>query len=67
MTIPSCLVWAVPRLQHGPCFSDDEEGYEILGEALAKHENITELDLSKNFFKGDRSVFPGQLVMSCSW
>eukprot|EP00434_Breviolum_minutum_P006181 symbB.v1.2.005449.t1/scaffold318.1/size313828/12 len=30
----------------------DTEGYEILGEALAKHENITELDLSKNFFKG---------------
>lgn len=29
-----------------------KEGYEILGEALAKHENITELDLSKNFFKG---------------
>lgn len=30
----------------------DIDGYQVLGEALARHPNITELDLSKNFFQG---------------
>eukprot|EP00439_Symbiodinium_sp_Y106_P076243 s458_g15.t1 len=30
----------------------DIEGYQVLGDALRRHPNITELDLSKNFFQG---------------
>lgn len=30
----------------------DIDGYQVLGEALARHPNIRELDLSKSFFQG---------------
>ena len=35
-----------------PSSASSEDGYQVLGEALARHPNITELDLSKNFFQG---------------
>lgn len=39
--------------RHGPIRSHkDEASYQALGESLSKHESITELDISDNFFKG---------------
>ncbi|OLP79108.1 hypothetical protein AK812_SmicGene40643 [Symbiodinium microadriaticum] len=36
----------------GELLSHFREGYQVLGDALRRHPNITELDLSKNFFQG---------------
>eukprot|EP00930_Biecheleria_cincta_P071366 TRINITY_DN58876_c0_g1_i1.p1 TRINITY_DN58876_c0_g1~~TRINITY_DN58876_c0_g1_i1.p1 ORF type:complete len:1535 (+),score=293.91 TRINITY_DN58876_c0_g1_i1:252-4607(+) len=39
--------------RHGPIRSHkDEASYEALGASLSKHENITELDISDNYFTG---------------
>jgi len=39
--------------RNGPVRShNDEEGYHVLGTALSKHEKLTELDVSNNYFEG---------------